>query len=133
MTCRILQANNVINFQIKTLNSMRLHNNKDSTKVLFTSQLQTEQFHTPLSLLLIILIFLKEQNIHCCSTFTVTVGYSIMSIVHSLSKRQIKPMGQCTRLIAAIYKAYQMLTHGRWFFPGTSASSTTKTVRHDIA
>ena len=29
--------------------------------------------------------------------------------------------------------AYQLLAHGRWFFPGTPASSTTKTGRHDIA
>jgi hypothetical protein len=28
---------------------------------------------------------------------------------------------------------YQLLAHGRWFSPGTPASSTTKTVRHDIA
>jgi hypothetical protein len=26
-----------------------------------------------------------------------------------------------------------LLTHGRWFSPGTPASSTTKTSRHDIA
>jgi hypothetical protein len=26
-----------------------------------------------------------------------------------------------------------LLTHGRWFFPGTPASSTPKTGRHDIA
>jgi hypothetical protein len=26
-----------------------------------------------------------------------------------------------------------LLAHGRWFSPGTLASSTTKTVRHDIA
>jgi hypothetical protein len=25
-----------------------------------------------------------------------------------------------------------LLTHGRWFFPGTPDSSTTKTGRHDI-
>jgi hypothetical protein len=31
------------------------------------------------------------------------------------------------------YKAYQLLAHGRWFFPGIPASSTTKTGRHDIA
>jgi hypothetical protein len=30
-------------------------------------------------------------------------------------------------------KVYQLLAHGRWFFPGTVASSTTKTGRHDIA
>jgi hypothetical protein len=27
----------------------------------------------------------------------------------------------------------QLLAHGRWFFPGTPASSTTKTCRHDIS
>jgi hypothetical protein len=39
----------------------------------------------------------------------------------------------CTRLAAARDKVYQLLSHGRWFSPGTPASSTTKTGRHDIA
>ena len=39
----------------------------------------------------------------------------------------------CTRLAVASDKVYQLLTHGRWFSPGTPASSTTKTGRHDIA
>jgi len=39
----------------------------------------------------------------------------------------------CTRLAAASDKVYQLLAQGRWFFPGTPASSTTKTGRHDIA
>jgi hypothetical protein len=30
-------------------------------------------------------------------------------------------------------KFYQLLARGRWFSPGTPASSTTKTGRHDIA
>jgi hypothetical protein len=30
-------------------------------------------------------------------------------------------------------KDYQLLAHGLWFSPGTPASSTTKTGRHDIA
>jgi hypothetical protein len=30
-------------------------------------------------------------------------------------------------------KVYQLLAHGRWFSPGTPASSTTETDRHDIA
>jgi len=30
-------------------------------------------------------------------------------------------------------KVYQLLAHGRWFSPGTPASSTTKTGRHDLA
>jgi hypothetical protein len=38
-----------------------------------------------------------------------------------------------TRLTAASDKVYQLLTHGRWFSPGTLASSTAKTGRHDIA
>jgi hypothetical protein len=38
-----------------------------------------------------------------------------------------------TRLATASDKVYQYLAHGRWFSPGTSASSTTKTFRHDIA
>jgi hypothetical protein len=30
-------------------------------------------------------------------------------------------------------KVYQLLAHDRWFSPGSPASSTTKTGRHDIA
>jgi hypothetical protein len=40
---------------------------------------------------------------------------------------------RCTQLAAASDKVYQMLAHGQWFSPGTPASSTTKTGRHDIA
>jgi hypothetical protein len=36
-------------------------------------------------------------------------------------------------LAAASDKAYQLLAYGRWFSPGTPASSITKTGRHDIA
>jgi hypothetical protein len=39
----------------------------------------------------------------------------------------------CNRLAAASDIVYQLLTQGRWFSPGTPASSTTKTGRHDIA
>jgi hypothetical protein len=38
-----------------------------------------------------------------------------------------------TRLAAASDKVYQLLANGRWFSPGTPASSNTKTGRHDIA
>jgi hypothetical protein len=34
---------------------------------------------------------------------------------------------------AASDKVYQLSVHGRWFSPGTPASSNTKTGRHDIA
>ena len=39
----------------------------------------------------------------------------------------------CTRLAAASDKVYQLLAQGRWFSPGTPASWTTKTGRHEIA
>jgi hypothetical protein len=39
----------------------------------------------------------------------------------------------CTRLAAASDNVYQLLAHGRWFSPGTPASSTINTSRHDIA
>ena len=39
----------------------------------------------------------------------------------------------CTRLAATSDKVYQLLAHGRWFSPGTPASSTTKTSCHEIA
>jgi hypothetical protein len=38
-----------------------------------------------------------------------------------------------TRLAAASDKVYQLLALGRWFSPGTPASSITKAGRHDIA
>jgi hypothetical protein len=37
-----------------------------------------------------------------------------------------------TGLTAGSDKVYQLLAHGWWFSPGTMASSTTKTGRHDI-
>ena len=39
----------------------------------------------------------------------------------------------CTRLAATSDKDYQLLAHGWLFSPGTPASSTSKTGRHDIA
>jgi hypothetical protein len=47
--------------------------------------------------------------------------------------RLCKLQKRCSRLAAASDKIYQLLAHGRWFSPGTPASSTTKTGRHDIA
>jgi hypothetical protein len=47
--------------------------------------------------------------------------------------RLCKLQKRCTRLAAASDKVYQLLTHGRWFSPGTPVSSTTKTGCHYIA
>ena len=38
-----------------------------------------------------------------------------------------------SKFVAASDKLNQLLAHGGWFSPGTPASSTTKTGRHDIA
>jgi hypothetical protein len=40
---------------------------------------------------------------------------------------------QQSPIATASDKVYQLLAHGRWFSPGTLASSTTKTGRNDIA
>jgi hypothetical protein len=48
--------------------------------------------------------------------------------------RFCKLQKRCTRLAAASDKIYQLHAYdGRWFSPGTPASSTTKTGCHDIA
>ena len=51
----------------------------------------------------------------------------------SVRARLCKLQKGCTRIAATSDKAYQLLAHGRWLSPGTLASSTTKTGRHDIA
>ena len=86
-----------------------------------------------------------------CSTGIRTLNSSVqqqgpggsMSQVVGLSNNSYKPITNprricklqkgCTRLAAASDKVYQLLAHGRWFSPGTPASSTTKSGRHGIA
>ena len=58
-------------------------------------------------------------------------GCQVMTKAH-MSFGQVSLKG-CTRLATTSDKAYQLLAHGRWFSPGTPASFTTKTGRHDIA
>jgi hypothetical protein len=42
-------------------------------------------------------------------------------------------LAEVVGLAVAREKVYQLLAHGRGFSPGTPASSTTKTDRHDLA
>ena len=58
-------------------------------------------------------------------------GCQVMTKAH-MAFGQVSLKG-CTRLAATSDKAYQLLAHGQWFSPGTPASFTTKTSRHDIA
>ena len=60
-------------------------------------------------------------------------SYNPITNTACVRARLCKLHKECTRLAAASDKAYQLLAHGWWFSPGTPASSTTKTGRHDIA
>jgi hypothetical protein len=62
-----------------------------------------------------------------------TTRASLSQIRHGFAPGFVNYKTGCTRLAAASDKVYQLLAHGQWFSPGTPASSTTKTGRHDIA
>jgi hypothetical protein len=62
-----------------------------------------------------------------------TAHTSVSPIRRGFAASFVNYKKRCTRLAAAREKVYQLLAQGRWFSPGTSASSTTKTGRHDIA
>jgi hypothetical protein len=49
---------------------------------------------------------------------------------HTHKNFQIHP---CLLKLSCKQESVQLLVHGRWFSPGTPASSTTKTGCHDIA
>jgi hypothetical protein len=68
----------------------------------------------------------------CCNQTNV-LSYKPITNTAWVRARLRKLQKGCTRLAAASDKVYQLLAHGRWFSPGTTASSTTKTDRHDIA
>jgi hypothetical protein len=62
-----------------------------------------------------------------------TTHTSLSPIRRGFAPRFVNYKKGYTRLAAASNKAYQLLAQGRWFSPGTPASSTTKIGRHDIA
>ena len=62
-----------------------------------------------------------------------TTHISLSPIRHGIAHSFVNYKKGYTRLAAASDKVYQLLVHGLWFSPGTPASSTTKTGRHDIA
>jgi hypothetical protein len=59
--------------------------------------------------------------------------FCLSPIRHEFAPGFVNYKKECTRLAAASDKVYQLLAHGRWFSPGTPASSTTKPGRNDIA
>ena len=77
----------------------------------------------------------EEHNLTALKYNSNTVWFYISDVyISGMSSPAVHPLRKgCTRLAAARKKVYQLLAHGRWFSPGTPASSTTKTGRHDIA
>ena len=62
-----------------------------------------------------------------------TTHTSLSPTWHGFAPNFVNYKKGCTLLAATSDKVYQLLAHGQWFSPGTTASSTTKTGRHDIA
>ena len=77
-------------------------------------------------------IHLWARVVQRVRSLDLTTHTSLSSIRRSFAPGFVLQKGR-TRLAATIHKVYQLLAHGRWFSPGTPASSTTKTGRHDIA
>jgi hypothetical protein len=61
-----------------------------------------------------------------------TTHTSLSPIRRGFASSFVSYKKECTRLAAASDKVFQLLAQGRWFSPGTPASSTTKNCRHDI-
>ena len=70
---------------------------------------------------------------HWVRSLNLTTHTSLSPIRHGFAPSFVNYKKGCTRLATASDKVYQLLARGRWFSPRTSASSTTKTGRHDIA
>jgi hypothetical protein len=75
-----------------------------------------------------------EHNIHVSMIVCLSNNsYKPITNTAWVHARLCKLQKGCTRLAATYDKVYQLLVHGWWFSPGTPASSTIKTGRHDIA
>ena len=73
----------------------------------------------------------KIQMAQWVRSLDLTAHTSLSPIRHGFTPNFVDYKKGCTRLAAASDKVYQLLAHGRWFSPGTPASSNTKTGRHD--
>ena len=69
----------------------------------------------------------------CVRSLDLTTHTSLSPIRRGFAPCFVNYKKGCTRLAATSDKVYQLLAHGQWFSPGTPASSTTKSGRHDIA
>ena len=65
--------------------------------------------------------------------FDLTTHTSLSPIQREFAPNFVNYKKECTRLTATGDQVYQLHAQGRWFSPGTPASSTSKTGRHDTA
>ena len=77
--------------------------------------------------------FLGGLGAQWVSSLDLTTHTSLPPIRCGFAPDFVNDKKGCTWLAAASDKVYQLLAHGRWFSPGTSASSCAKTGCHDIA
>jgi hypothetical protein len=78
-------------------------------------------------------VIFYDKNMLLCHFYRLELHTSLSPIRRGFTSGFVNYKKGCTRHAAASDNVYQLLTHGRWFSPGTPASSTTKTGRHDIA
>ena len=78
---------------------------------------------------LLIILLLQRVSFIKCGEYS--FGQNTVAILGTLIWPGAWSIFLC--VAAASDKVYQLLSHGRWFSPGTPASSTTKSSRHDTA
>jgi hypothetical protein len=83
--------------------------------------------------LIVLLLYEGARVAQWIKSLDLTTHTSLSPIRRGFAPGFVNYKRGCTRLTAASDKVYQLFAHGRWFSPGTPASSTTKTGRHDIA
>jgi hypothetical protein len=83
--------------------------------------------------LIVLLLYEGARVAQWIKSLDLTTHTSLSPIRRGFAPGFVNYKRGCTRLTAASDKVYQLFANGRWFSPGTPASSTTKTGRHDIA
>ena len=97
---------------------------------------------------LFVILSFSFLSLYCLFFFDLQLGARVAQWVRSLdliAHTSLSPVRRwfapsfvdynkgCTWFTAVTDKVYKLLAQGRWFSPGTPASSTTYTSRHDIA
>ena len=78
-------------------------------------------------------LFLCSNRYWSCDIFDIVFLWPFFYVPIEMDPGTYVSLFGCTRLTVACDKVYQLLPHSRCFSPGTPASSTIKTRRHDIA